>query len=193
MSKKYYEVVFEGNFDIICGMLEGFILASDKKWDWFSAKETDIETETLTEIIKEWASMKSRLHHIIMEEEFHLKLQKACTNMGALKYIRPEFTKSAREIKSASFKFDGKAYAKKYGDEIKAILTTLPSGVNLENYKPVENIVKDAKGMELYAPEHDYNFQCDGVAKGEFSGILELREKLDAHPLVEVSKMRLQF
>lgn len=193
MSKKYYEVVFEGDIEIICGMLEGFMLASGKKWDWYSGKEAEIEAETLTEIIKEWASMKSKLHHIIMEEEFHLKLQQACKDLGALRYIKPEYTKSAREIKSASFKFEGKAYAKKYGEEIKAILSTPPAGVTLENYKPVEHIVKDAKEMELYAPEHDYTLEVDGIAKGEFGSVFEFRKKLDDHPLVEVSTLRLQF
>ena len=33
MGKKYYEVVFEGNYDIICGMIEGFLLAKREKWE----------------------------------------------------------------------------------------------------------------------------------------------------------------
>ncbi len=193
MSKKYYEVVFEGDIEIISGMLEGFMLASGKKWEWYSGKETNIEAETLTEIIKEWASMKSKLHHIIMEEEFHLKLQQASKNMGPMRFIKPEYTKSAREIKSASFKFEGKAYAKKYGEEIKAILAAPPAGVTLEKYKPVEHIVKDAKDMELYAPEHDYTLEVEGVAIGEFGSVFEFRKKLDDHPLIEVSTVRLQF
>jgi len=193
MTKKYYEVVFEGNLDIICGMLEGFMLASGAKWEWYSSRESGIEIETLTEIIREWASMKSRLHHIIMEEEFHLKLQKACAERGDMRYIRPKYTKSAREIKSASFKFDAKAYARKYGEEIKAILSTPPAGITIEGYNPVEHIEKAAKGVELYAPEHDYSFEASGIARGEFGNITGFRKKLDDHPLVEVSKIRLQF
>lgn len=40
MGKKFYEVVFEGKFDIICGMIEGFMLASGAKWDWYSSTPT---------------------------------------------------------------------------------------------------------------------------------------------------------
>ncbi|HOP63269.1 MAG TPA: hypothetical protein PK358_10580 [Spirochaetota bacterium] len=193
MSKKYYEVVFEGSFETICGMLEGFILASDADWKWYSSKEAGIETETMTDIIKEWASMKSRLHHVIMEEDFHLKLQKACKDRPDMKYIKPEYTKSAREIKTGSIKFTAKAYAKKYADDIKAIVEAPPADIKIEKYEPVEHIVKDAEGMELYAPEHDYTFECEGIAIGGFESMIEFRRKMDDNPLIEISRMRLQF
>jgi len=193
MSKKYYEVVFEGNLDIICGMLEGFMLASGAKWEWYSSKDSNVETETFTDIIKEWASMKTRLHHIIMEEEFHVKLQKAVADREDLKFIKAKYTKSAKEIKNASFFFEAKAYAKKYGEEIKSILSNPPDGVTIKDYKPVETIDKDAKGTELYAPTHDYTFTAEGLAVGEFGNLLKFRKILDDHPLVAVSKIKLQF
>jgi uncharacterized protein YneF (UPF0154 family) len=47
--------------------------------------------------------------------------------------------------------------------------------------------------MELYAPEHDYTLEVEGIAIGEFGSIVEFRKKLDDHPLIEVSTLRLQF
>ena len=193
MGKKYYEVVFEGNYDTICGMIEGFILAKGARWEWYSSKSAGIETETFTEIIKEWASLKTRLHHIILEEEFHNAIQKELKERTDLKHLKLKYTKSAREIKNCSFKFTANAYAKKYGEEIKSIIASPPEGVKIENFNPVEETDKDAKGVELYAPVHDYTFKGDGIATGEVGAIITFRKVLDDHPLVQVSSIRLNF
>lgn len=193
MGKKYYEVVFEGKFSLICGMMEGFLLGKNKEWEWYTSRDSGVDTESFTEIIKEWASLKTRLHHVILEEEFHNALQNAVKGKGDLKYIKPDYTKSAREIKSCSFKFTAHAYAKKYGEEIKALISEAPAGVIIENYNPVEGIDEAAKGVELYAPVHDYTFRCDGTAAGEFGGIIFFRKMLNDHPLVNATNIKLNF
>ena len=69
----------------------------------------------------------------------------------------------------------------------------LITDIKIEKYEPVEHIVKDAEGMELYAPEHDYTFECEGIAIGGFESMIEFRRKMDDNPLIEISRMRLQF
>lgn len=191
--KKYYEVVFEGKYETIWGMLEGFLLANNEKWEFWFSRKSGIETETFAEAILEWGSLKSRLHHVIMDRDFHRELQKKIGDRDDLQLIRAEYTKSAREIRAASFKFTAKAYAIKYGSEIKEILSKPPAGVTIENYKPSETIIESARGVELYAPEHDYTFTAEGIATGEFRSILDFRKKLGDHPLVEVSLITLHF
>ena len=192
-KKKYYELVFEGRYETIAGMLEGFMLASGKNWEYWFSRKVGIETETFAEAILEWGALKSRLHHVVLEKEFHTLFKKMAGTRDDLKLIRPEYTKSAMEIKSASIKFRAKAYAKKYGIESKSMLTKPPAGIKLKDYKPEEVIHESAKGVELYAPEHDYEFTAEGIAIGEFRAILDFRKKLDDHPLIEVSTIRLQF
>ncbi|HPS59328.1 MAG TPA: hypothetical protein PK514_14590 [Spirochaetota bacterium] len=193
VKKKYYELVFEGRYETIAGMLEGFMLASGKKWEYWFSRRVGIETETFAEAIIEWGALRSRLHHVILEKDFHMLLQKMAAKRTDLKLIRPECTKSAMEIKSAAFTFKAKAYAKKYGTEIKSILAPSPAGIKIRDYKPTEEIHESAKGIELYAPDHDYIFTAEGTASGEFRAILDFRKKLDDHPLVDVSTIRLQF
>ena len=130
-KKKYYELVFEGRYETIAGMLEGFMLASGKKWEFWFSRKVGIETETFAEAILEWGALKSRLHHVILEKEFHTQLQRMAAKRKDLKLIRPEYTKSAMEIKSAEFTFKAKAYAKKYGTEIKSILSKPPEGIKI--------------------------------------------------------------
>jgi len=193
MGKKYYEVVFEGNFDVICGMLEGFLLGKGEKWEWYSSRESGIESEAFSEIIKEWASLKTRLHHIVLEEEFHNSLQKILKERGDLRFIKLKYTRSAREIKCCSFKFTANAYARKYGEEIKEIISKPPAGVLIDNYNPVEEVDESIKGVALYAPVHDYTFKGTGNVIGDFDKIIAFRKTLDDHPLVQVSSIKLNF
>lgn len=193
MEKKYYEVVFEGKFDVICGMLEGFLLGKGTNWEWYSSRESGIDTEAFSEVIKEWASLKTRLHHIILEEEFHNVLQKTLKERGDLRFLKLKYTRSAREIKSCSFRFTANAYARQYSEEIKKIFSEKPEGVMLDNYNPVEETDSSIKGVALYAPVHDYTYKCSGTAVGKFGDIIAFRKKLGEHPLVEITDIKLNF
>lgn len=192
-QKKYFEIVLEGKYETIMGMIEGFLLASGKNWEWYTSRKYHIETETFAEALLEWGSLKSHIHHIILEEEFSIELQKMLEKRDDLKNLSIDYVKSRKEVKRATFKFEAKAYAKKYGDEIKNILETPREGIKLAEYKPEETIHKSAEGTELYAPDHDYIFTAEGVVTGEFKSVLDFRKILDDHPLVEVSNIRLQF
>ena len=193
MEKKYYEVVFEGKFDTICGMIEGFLLGRGADWEWYSSKESGIETEAFTEIIREWASLKKGLHHLVFEEEFHNALQNSLKERGDLRHLKLKYTKSAREIRSCSFKFNANAFARKYADEIKAILSSPPPGTFLDNYNPVEEVDESVKGAALHASVHDYSFKCSGTAVGKFGEIISFRKRLAMHPLVQAESIKLNF
>jgi len=192
-NKKYFEVVFEGKHETITGMLEGFLLARGKKWEWYTSKRSHIETETFAEALLEWGSLKSHIHHIVMEEQLSTALQQTLEKRDDLKNLSIDYIKSCKEIKSASIKFNAKAFAKKYSSEIKAILSKPPAGIKIQDYNPEETIHESAKGVELYAPEHDYTFTAEGIASGDFKAIMAFRKKLDDHPLIEVSHVRLHF
>ncbi len=190
---KYYETVFEGKHDTIEGLLTGFLMGVDRDWDWFMARDVHIEAETFSEAIMEWASLKSKLHHVIIEEEFLKALEKAGEKHSHRSPLEANQIKSVKEIKSAEFKFKTKTYAKKYGDEIKEIMQELPKELELLDFKETVDKDSNAKGVELYTPAHDYEYHSQGKAVGSVKEIIQFRQKLDAHPLVEVSRIKLNL
>ncbi len=192
-NKKYYEVVFNGNDKLICGMLEGFMLGSNEEWFWRLSNKCHIEAETMTQLLVEWATGKNSLHNVIIEEDFHKKLQKAAASGKNLKFIKPEYTKSAKEVESATLKFTAKTFSKEHGDKLKEIFTNPPETITIEDYEPKEIKHKSAKGIELYAPDHDYIFKATGIAKGDIESILKFRKVLDNNPLIEVTTIRLNL
>ncbi len=192
-EKKFYEAVFEGKYETICGIMEGFLLGKDKAWEWFPSKNFDIETETFTEAFLEWASLKSKLHHIIIEKDFINTLTESLKKHPEMKYAGESYIKSVREIESATFEFKSKSYAKKYGDEIQSILKELPASVKISDLSEELKEDKDAEGIELYAPAHDYEYRSHGKVTGNINDIIEFRKILNTHPLIEVTDIKLHL
>ncbi|HOO72131.1 MAG TPA: hypothetical protein PK926_10250 [Spirochaetota bacterium] len=198
MEKKYYELVLEGHYNAIYGLLKGFLLGKNQDWTFYFSKKAGIKIETLGEIIVDWISLKNKVHHIILEENFYEELKKAVekfntTRKEESKFVNLKYLKSAQLVKSAQFGFETKTYGRPYAAEIKNLIKKLPEGVELHNYNPIEKENKDAKGVELYAPEHEYTFEASGTLSGNIGELIELRKTLDEHPLVEVEKIQLKF
>ena len=185
MKKKYYEVVFEGYWNAIEGLLQGFILGKgkEKEWNYYFSKKTGIKTETLTEAIMEWITLQTKLHHIIMPAELYDAFSSALVKTTNPEFADNKYIKSSREIKNASFEFIAKTYGSKYGTEIKAMINNLPKGLEIHNYNPMEKTHEESKGVEMYAPEHHYIFE----AEGRISGEIELIEVGEAVPFLEVT------
>lgn len=192
MGKTFYEVVFEGHYHTIFGLLEGFMMGADKEWSYYFSKKVHVKQDTFADVLREWVSLGGKLHHVLIEDEFlaafKTSLQKrADDSKVGLKYI-----KSEKKIESGHFDFTFKAYAKKFGDEIKEILKNLPEGVELVDYKENEKIDKTAHGVELYAPEHEYTFEGEGVIRGLLPGLMVMSRNLRRHPLVEAEPISLK-
>ncbi len=197
MKKKYYEVVFEGHYRAVYGLLEGFLLASNKDWNFYFSRKNGIHQETFGELIMEWITMKARLHHVVMDGDFYDAFEGAirnCVKCKDSKFVHLKYIRSAKEIKNAAFKFKAVTYGRKYGTEIKAIINNLPSECKLHDYNPIEkDRGEDGKGIELYAPEHDYVFECDGRVEGDVKQVIDLRKEFDDHPLIQVQDIRLEL
>jgi len=193
MEKQYYELVFEGHFEAIKGILEGFLLAENQKWKYYFSDKCCIKTETFAEVVLEWITLRTKLHHVIMEGPFYEAFMGALEKIPESSFINKKYVKSAVLINDASFDFKSKAYGKKYGDEIKAMINNLPSGLVLHKYNPVEKEYIEGKGVELYAPEHDYVYEASGTISGDINGLLSYRKLMDDHPLIEVSKIVLKL
>ncbi len=193
MRKKYYEVVLEGNIKTIRGMIEGFMLGRDERWEWYHSGDSGIETETLTEIIKEWITLKARFHHFILEENFVSSFSDLLGKRADLRYIKYKYIRSARLIRSCSFKFNADTHSKNYAAEIRSIIITPRDGVSIENFSIEEDDEGDESDSGLYPLEDVYEFWCRGIAVGSFGEIMNFRKTLEDHPLIKVNRVRLNL
>ena len=193
MSKKYLEVVLEGHEKAVQGLLEGFTLGTNIECHYYLSKDWGIKTETFMEAVLEWISLKAKLHHVIMNKEMFNSFDKAIKDSTALVVANKNIIKSSKEIKGASFTFEANTYGKKYGEEIKQLLSKTPKGIKLENYAPKEEVQEDAKGVEMYAPDHDYIFEAKGTISGDVHDVIEFRKILDDHPLITPDEIKIEM
>ncbi|MGV7930829.1 MAG: hypothetical protein AB2L13_18345 [Spirochaetota bacterium] len=193
MAKQYSEVVFEGHYSNIRGFIEGFIAGSGKELSFFFSEQAGVKAETMSEVLKEWISLSNKIHHVVMESELFEKIKKSLERLTDSDSLNKGSIKSAKAIKTASFRFKFSTYGRKYGEDIKKLLEKLPGGLSLKDYSPVEKIDKDAKGVELYSPAHEYTFEGTGVIAGPVDEAIAFRKVLDDHPLVDVTVINLEF
>jgi hypothetical protein len=193
MAKQYSEVVFEGHYSNIRGFIEGFIAGSGKELSFFFSEQAGVKSETMSEVLKEWISLSNKIHHVVMESELFEKIKKSLERLTDSDSLNKGSIKSAKAIKTASFRFKFSTYGRKYGEDIKKLLEKLPGGLSLKDYSPVEKIDKDAKGVELYSPAHEYTFEGTGVIAGPVDEAIAFRKVLDDHPLVDVTVINLEF
>ncbi|HOJ28773.1 MAG TPA: hypothetical protein PL059_06830 [Spirochaetota bacterium] len=193
MAKTFYEVVLEGHYNFVYGMLEGYKLAAGKNFIYYLSQQVNVKATTLSEVLKEFLTLKSKLQYVIIEANSWKKFEAAVKKQPEHSIINKKYIKSIKKIESASFEFNFECYAKKYGDEIKGIFKSLPKSVKLIDYAPKEEIHKEAKGTELYAPDHEYSFKGKGKLVGDIETIITFNKKFDEHPLIDVSAISLNL
>ena len=186
---EYHEMVISGSFLYIKGLITGLCFGANLKPDLIFNREHNIETETLGEILREYIGLSDVLVHFILPDELSKYLQDKIDE----KVLKVKI-KSIKKIFSTEFKFDFESYTEKHEREIKEILNKLPQDTNFSEDTHIEkNTYDDSKGIEVYTPAHNHEYIGKGKITGPFRQIFELFKKCENHPLINVSKLHLNF
>jgi hypothetical protein len=191
MGKKFYELVIEGPFlsikGFICGLRSGSGAAGTV---WFS-REEHIKAETLAEHLMEWTHLHETLCHLVVEESLLKDIEEGLTNTADTLHLR---LKSVRVIESASFAFHYDAFARHYGEEIKKVFNALPSELKLSaDYQVKEEIDPSGKGLEAYAPCHEYRCQGRGSIAGPIDAVVSFCRKIEEYGLIKKEQIVLHL
>jgi hypothetical protein len=174
MQKSFSELVIEGQFVLVKGFILGFLHGSNQEFDYFFHRKHGIRRETFREFIKEFFEFESHVHVCLDNNvlpEFLTAIEKSKEKIGLE-------VKSVRAINSANFTFSFQIFNKEMAEETKDIFEKLPESIKLTDYKPIEEVAKDAVGVEGYAPVHSYAAHGSGKAEGNFYNIMELYLKI---------------
>jgi hypothetical protein len=189
MMKKYHEVVFEGSFDFMKGFILGF------------SEGRGIQGEAIFEVE----------HHIENERKFGQLLRligrkENQTNLiigsGLLDIIREAIEKrnlrndlkivSVREITEAYFEFSYHAYSRKTGGVLKIFFGSLPPGLRIEKGDgPKETVNPEGKGIEAYAPLHEYEIEAKGEIHGPVKEVINFYGEAEHKDMVELGNIKI--
>jgi hypothetical protein len=184
----FWEILVQGQPERCQGLLAGLVLGSGSSARLFLAHSAGIHTP-LGERILDLVHPNAVVCHVIADGPGRTLLRSVAKKLESLQ-LRLE---DERKIASAGFDYEFQAYAKRYGDEIRAALAGLPKGLHREGEPPKETLDKGARGIEAYSPVHDYEFKGSGRITGPLDLVLEARDALVAHPLVKVEDVTLEM
>ncbi len=181
MGKTFSEIVIEGPFMLVKGFLLGFLSCKKPDGKYFFHRKANIRRETLKEFVKELFELENYVH-LCLEDEL---IEPFKQSIALYTKVTSYGIKSIKPISSAWFSFAAEMFEKDLADQFKNIINNLPEGVTLKNYHPTELHEKDAKGIESYAPLHDFIFRAKGEIEGDFEGVIDTYMKIKRSDLDE--------
>ncbi len=190
MNKEYVEVILEGSLDLIKGFVIGFLEGRGIAGEAVFEEDQGLrEGESFNQLLR-YIHLKENRVHLMVGAGVHELLTEALKNRAGdipIKII------SVRKIKEARFEFRYRTYSRSVGEELKRLFQDLPGGVAVKGDPPREVVRPEAKGIEAYAPEHEYEIDGAGMAKGPAKEVIDFYGRLSRYELMELGEIGMEF
>src|SRR5687768_15620965 len=152
---RWYELIIDGPEDALETLPADAIRGSELR----------LASESFTDRVLEF--LHARTHHVVFASEDH-----------AREIERDLRVESLREVMEGRFGFKAEAYNPEIGAKIHdALNSNLPDGIMCVDLEK-EQRHPEAKGVEMFAPAHDYIYKSRGTILGTPPGILEMNRRL---------------
>jgi len=190
MTKKYYEVAVEGSLDLIRGFVIGFLLGRGIEGEAVLSAEQHVRHgEGLGHLLRH-LTRRGDTSSIIIGEGVGLLLQEAFGKANRALDLK---VLSIREITGAHFDFKFRTYAKQAGEDLKNTFRALPAGVTLQGFDCREDVRPEGKGIEAYAPLHDYEIRGSGRVTGDAKAVIDFYDRIEHNELIQLSDIELEY
>ena len=191
MNVQYYEVVIEGNLDLMKGFMMGFLAGRGIEGGVFFDAACHIEGECATGPLMRLVSAHGNANIVIIGSELHDLLTAA---LNKREHVIPLHIKKVRRVLSAAFDCKFRTYSREVGAELKEILSRIPEGVDGESgFEMHEKLDPEGKGLEFFTPLHDYELTGKGRISGSVKGVLDLYQRLERFEVVKLGELELTF
>jgi hypothetical protein len=162
---RWYELLIEGSEDLLKSLLQ------DYPGEAIRGSELRLASESFTDRVREF--LHAQTHHVVFAPEPHAReLARAARERSGVRL------ESVREVLEGRFGFTAKAYNPEIGAKIHdALNTNLPDGITCVDLEKEERH-PDSKGIEMFAPAHDYVYRSRGTIVGTPPGILEMNRRI---------------
>ena len=191
MTKGYYEVIVEGTLDLVKGFVLGYLEGSGIQGEAIFGEEHHVENESKFGQLMRLLHVKGEQVHLIVGIGLHDLLKEAVSRRK--NELKVEIV-SVKKITDASFDFSYKAYNKELGEKLKEKFGNLPEGLTMESgYKPDEKINPEGKGVEAYAPLHEYELKAKGRIRGPIKAVINFYGEVEHISMVELGDIKLTY
>ena len=190
MNREYCEVVVEGSLDLIRGFVLGFLEGREIQGEAIFGEDHHVANENKFGHLMRLIGVKGNHFHLIIGVGFFKLLEEALEKRKeeiTLKVI------SEKKIKQASFRFRYRAYTMELGDELIALFRDLPEGLHVKDYKPRKTVLPEGKGVEAYAPLHEYEVKATGTIYGPVKSVIDFYGMAEHYDMIELNAIKLEY
>lgn len=191
MAKQFVETVLKSDTQYIQGFLQGFLAGSGHDYRFFINSEAGITAESFTQRLKELVGLTEDQQRVVIEEPFLDILKESSIASASLGETGEPI--HAIRIKSGTFAIKIKDASREDTNSIKQLLREKPAAVQVRDWEEKEKVNSDGKGVELYAPLHDYFYEASGSFSGEIDALVDFRKKLVSHSPVSAYMIELEY
>ena len=170
MARTFHEIVMEGTFLLVKGFLLGFLGGVKPEGRYFFHRRAGIRRDTFREFIKELFELEN-YQHFCLESDL---VDKFIEGTKLYSKVTGMEIKSVKKIKSAHFSFAYEMFNEELARKAKKVLQNLPKNVKVVDFHPLEIKEEEGKGIESYAPLHDFTARGKGTVIGDFEGVIDL-------------------
>jgi hypothetical protein len=188
MAARYHEVVLQGERGRALGFVEGFLVARAQR-GFVNMEAEGFDCEPLRERVRQVLRPGEDTLHLLLRPEGLAPLREAvgaAADLGLALALRDD-----RPVQGARFRFAFRIYSREHAARIRAWFEPAPPGVTLAEAEFEERIEPEARGLEAYAPEHDYELRGEATATGEIEAILALHRRCRDEELVREQPLEL--
>lgn len=190
MARRYHEVVIEGARGRSYGFVEGFLVARGMPGPIYDMEKEGFDCQPLRERVGELLYPSEQTYHMLVPEE-QLPMVRQAAEEARARQLAVEIHHE-RPVGGARFGFRFRIYSPKHAAHIRAWFDAPPEGASLSDDSKFEEIVRpDAKGLEAYAPDHEYELRAEGAVVGAVDGVLSLYHRCRDEELVQLESLEL--
>jgi hypothetical protein len=188
--ESFYEVILQGSPKVVRGFLAGLDLGAGQHGTIIYNYDAGIFHEDLREKVSEWMHLRTADCHAVVDAglaRLIRKLEQDIRDLTGLELI------ACRHVRTATLAFRYTAYARRYHEQIEALLRELPEGLKLKDFDHDVREDPGAKGTEVYTPAHDFEAHGEGKIVGRIDLLVDYRERMKQQPLIEIDEIRLRL
>lgn len=191
MIRKYYEVTIDGSLDLMKGFVLGFLEGKGIQGEAIFDEDHHVEDESKFGQLMRLIGARGGRTTLIVGSGFHDLIGQAIEHRGLQENLK---ITGVREIRDAYFDFSYRAYTRELGEKFKKLFGSLPDGMSIEKGTgPRETVLPEGKGVEAYAPLHEYEIRGKGEMHGPVKEVIDFYGMVEHEEMVELGKIKLKY
>ena len=187
---RFREIVIEGPRGWSRGFLEGFLHARGLGDAIFDGEAEGFACAPVGERLHELLHPSSSVMHVLAREDcvedVHRAVREAATEDPHVA-VRGE-----REITGARLAFRFTIYARDHAQRVRSLVDPPPPGTRPSPDTSFrERIDPEARGVEAFAPAHDYELHGEGAVEGDLEAVVALARRCREEELIRIESLEL--